>query len=364
MPEPKRDQQSEFLTRRRHRLAVIGDLTADVSHHLNNLATSVFGSAGLIERAAERDEPTGEHIDALRRAARAIGQATRALQRFAINEPHRRSPVRFDTLVTEIAQMVRLPAAVRLSVTPSPLPSATVLGSEPDLRHLVAAMLLVAREATESRGAIELTLRQQHPNCTFSVVADPDASGGAMSEPFWGSSHCLRVLDSIAAEHGAELTRETAPGSLSVTIPLLQDNPEPRHAPTPGPDEGRGSLVLLQIRNDQTRSLLSTALSGTGFSVVACPTREAAFQTIRRAAGDGRTPGAIVIEGPLPPSEPLTSAGVPVVMIAETPADGAIPAPGSLAAVLTKPYKMADFVRTIAGVIHSHQVPNPPEAKG
>ncbi|MCC5787914.1 MAG: hypothetical protein JJU33_14565 [Phycisphaerales bacterium] len=367
MPESNpREPKSDRLGRRRHRCAVIGDLTGDVAHHINNLATSVLGSASLVERSIERAEPTAEHIDAIRQAARAIGRATAALQHFALHELDAHASVRFDTLVDEVAQMLRLPATVRLISPPeSPV---SVLGSDADLRHLVAAMLLIAREATEARGEIRIGLAQESGRCVLRITPRPEAPGGSMVEPLWGSEHSLAVIRDIAREHAAELTEGPAQGELALDIPTFAQDPSRTGPQTPGPETGGGSLILLQIQDGQTRSLLATALAGTGFKVMPCSTHADAERTLKEALGAGRTPGAIVLEHartlPGALERALATPPAPVVLItdprrAEPPMDRS-----ALAAVLTRPYKMADLVSTLAEVINDRKDPNPPEANG
>lgn len=358
-----RDDQGDLFLRRRHRLGVIGDLTADLAHHLNNLATSVMGSAGLIERAVERADTSGDHLDSLRRAARAIGDATRTLQNFAVREPGPHAPVRLDTLVAEVAPMLRLPASVRL-ITPQNTTPIAVLGSAGDLRHIVATMLLIAREATESRGEIEITLALAGDRCTLDVQARPDAAGGAMVEPFWGSPVSMRVIRSIAADHSAALTHGETPGSTTLQLPALSREQTPGAIPAPGPDSGAGRVVLLQITDRQTRTLLATALSGTGFRVMQASTPDDAERIAAEAGGRNDAPGALVVEhaGPLP--EGLQKLGAPVVWIRDPAATPETQQPPTLAAVLTRPYKMIDLVRTLTGVVNDSKDPHPPEAKG
>ena len=367
MPETNpREPQTDRPERRRHRLAVIGDLTADLAHHLNNLATSVLGSASLVERSIERAEPAAEHIDTLRQAARSIGRATAALQNFAFNEPEAHAPVRFDTLVDEVAHMLRLPATVRLiSTAQSPV---SVLGSDADLRHLVAAMLLIAREATEARGEIRIGLAEERGRCVLRITPRPEAPGGTMVEPLWGSEHSLAVIRQIAREHGAELTEGSAQGELAIEIPTFADDPSRTRPQTPGPDTGGGSLILLQIQDGQTRSLLTTALAGTGFTVMPCSTHADAERTLKETLDAGRTPGAIVLEddGTLPAILELAPpiSPVPVVLITDQRGTEATVDRAALAAVLTRPYKMADLVRVLAGVINDRKDPISPEANG
>ncbi|TVS08975.1 MAG: hypothetical protein EA423_00680 [Phycisphaerales bacterium] len=367
MPETNpREPQTDRPERRRHRLAVIGDLTADLAHHLNNLATSVLGSASLVERSIECDGPAAEHLDAIRQAARSIGRATAALQNFALHEPNAHAPVRFDTLVDEVAHMLRLPATVRL-ISPARSP-VSVLGSDADLRHLVAAMLLVAREATEARGEIRIGLDEESGRCVLRITPRPEAPGGSVVEPLWGSEHSLAVIRQIAREHAAELTEGPAQGELALEIPTFAEDPSRTRPQTPGPDTGGGSLVLLQIRDARTRSLLATALAGTGFEVVQCSTHADAERTLTETLGAGRAPGAIVLEhdGTLPAildrAPPVPP--VPVVLITDPRGAGPTVDRAALAAVLTRPYRMADLVRVLAGVINDRKAPISPEANG
>lgn len=354
-----RDDHSDRFLRRRHRLGVIGDLTADLAHHLNNLATSVMGTAGLIERSVERSDAAGEHLDSLRRAARAIGEATRTLQNFAVREPGPHAPVRFDALVAEVAQMLHLPASVRLMQAQQPTDPITVLGSAADLRHLVATMLLIAREATEARGEIEILLTTDAERCTLTIEARPDVAGSAMAEPFWGSAGSMRVIGSIATDHGARLTNGSDPGCTSIELPVLTCELTPT---SPGPDAGGGNLVLLQISDRQTRSLLASALAGTGFRVMQASTPDDAERIIVEAKTRKEFPGALVIEhaGPLPST--LHELGAPVVLIRDPDLPSEPQQSPRLAAVLTRPYKMVDLVRTLTGVVNDRKGPHTPEA--
>ncbi len=296
--EAQRRLDTESLLRRRaeealrhaQRLDALGQLAGGVAHDFNNLLTVVSNSAELLRHlvpaAAQRPE-----LMAILRAADAGAKLTRRLLAFSRNQALQPEPVRLQTAIPGMLDLLRTTAGKSVSISVDIAPDTPAI--EVDAAELEMALINLvanARDAMHRAGRLEIHVRRAQSGegparhslaCAVISVSD---NGEGMSpevldrvfEPFYttkppgsGTGLGLSQVYGFCTQAGGEVAVEStlhAGTTVKMFVPATEKIPAAPEARA----RGRSALparVLLVEDNRELSSTLASTLEKSGCSV-------------------------------------------------------------------------------------------------
>jgi two-component system, OmpR family, sensor histidine kinase BaeS len=213
-------------------------LLADTSHELRTPLTTVRGNLDLLERdlpPSERTDILAETREEVDRIARLVRDLLLLAESDSGELQLERVPLRLDLLTRDVVG--RSPGGERVRVQAEPV---MVLGDDERLRQLVGNLVQNAvRHATDSDGAVTVTVRRKPPDAVLEVEDDgpglpPEALervfdrfyrvDRARSRSHGGSGLGLAIVRHVAEEHGGRAwannrTDGSSGARFSVTLP-------------------------------------------------------------------------------------------------------------------------------------------------
>ncbi|MDR3739074.1 MAG: histidine kinase dimerization/phospho-acceptor domain-containing protein [Terracidiphilus sp.] len=224
------------------KFAGLGQLAANVTHHLNNPLTVVLGYASLLEETIPPDAAERKGVESILTEARRMRSTLESLSRIARTPSDQRAAISVSELLTDMEQLHRselLQRSIdfRLSVAPS-LPR--VVCSAQQLRQAVLHCLQYSIAAVENRGSSSSpdepkTIRLE-ATCEGRLVQILVAHSGP------GFLNPERAFDPFTP---AQMIGETAGLGLSLCATILRDHNGRASA---GNLEPRGAAIILELR--------------------------------------------------------------------------------------------------------------------
>ena len=216
------------------RLATVGSLTSSVVHELNNPLFAILALVEFLLRDAERGTKAHQRLELIQSTGLGMKDSTRALLDFAREQPGPLEPVALDEAVESVVELFRLTAAakdVELSQRIEGVPM-HVLGRRDELRQLLLALLLNAKQALPRGGTVAIELSRVGADAILRVADDgpgvPAELGDRAFEPFVSTRDGalglgLAVARAVARRHGGELGLESSSaGAVFVArLPLV-----------------------------------------------------------------------------------------------------------------------------------------------
>lgn len=244
-------------------LEVLGRLGSGLVHDMNNLLAISQACAELLDDSLRRpidDRATAEMRECVRDLRTTVerGRELNAqLLRLARRQPPETAELDFSALVEEALALARRTFGRKVQVAQGIQSGIRVVGSHAELLRAVMNLLLNARDAMPSGGALTISLRGDRetesagPDRAPAVVrlriadtgAGMDAETAArLFEPLFttktaGTGLGLSTVRRVVAEHGGRVRCESAPGrgtAFEVVLPCAFDDGA-MHAPTTKP---------------------------------------------------------------------------------------------------------------------------------
>ncbi|MDR3727414.1 MAG: histidine kinase dimerization/phospho-acceptor domain-containing protein [Terracidiphilus sp.] len=222
--------------------AGLGQLAANVTHHLNNPLTVVLGYASLLEETIPPDAPERKGIESILTEARRMRSTLESLSRVARTPSDQRAAISVAELLADMEQLHRselLQRSIdfRLSIAPS-LPR--VLCSAQQLRQAVLHCLQYSIAAVEKRGPASSpeepkTIRLEATSEGHLVQILVAHSGPGFLNP-------ERAFDPFTP---AQAVGETAGLGLSLCATILRDHNGRASAVNLEP---RGAAIILELQ--------------------------------------------------------------------------------------------------------------------
>jgi signal transduction histidine kinase len=216
------------------RLATVGSLTSSVVHELNNPLFAILALVEFLLRDAEPGTKPHQRLELIQSTGLGMKESTRALLDFAREPSGSLEPVALDETVESVVALFRLTAAakdVELAPRIDGVPM-HVLGRRDELRQLLLALLLNAKQALPSGGAVSIDLSRSGADAVLRVADDGPGVAAELGErafePFVSTRDGalglgLAVARAIARRHGGELALEpSSAGAVFVArLPLV-----------------------------------------------------------------------------------------------------------------------------------------------
>jgi PAS domain S-box-containing protein len=295
------------------KMEAIGQLTAGMAHDFNNLLQVINGNLELALRALAANHAASGPIERARRAAMRAGKLTQQLLTFARKQRLAPKRVNLNTLVVEFSELlVRTlgdKVELRLDLKPG-LPSCTL-----DPVHLEMALLNVlsnARDAMPDGGHVTVAtmlLRDeevagaQGMHCGHDVVLCVKDTGHGMApevrrraaEPFFttkgpGTGLGLAMVHGFVQQSHGRLEIDSAPGAGTTVRMIFAVADRQAHeaqgetAAPPVAGSSKQPCILVAEDNDDVRELAESVLAGSGYTVLAAPSGEAALALLENGA--------------------------------------------------------------------------------
>jgi signal transduction histidine kinase len=221
--------------------AGLGQLAANVTHHLNNPLTVILGYASLLEETVPQDAHERRGVESILIEARRMRATLESLTRISRTQADRLSAISVAELLADMEQLHRsefLERSIefRLSIAPA-LPR--VLCSAQQLRQAVLHCLQYSIAAVESQGPAS------DPEASKTIRLEASSEGRvvqilvAHSGP--GFLNPERAFDPFAH---AQAVGETAGLGLSLCATILRDH---NGRPSAVNLEPRGAAIILEL---------------------------------------------------------------------------------------------------------------------
>jgi signal transduction histidine kinase len=222
--------------------AGLGQLAANVTHHLNNPLTVVLGYASLLEETIPPDAHERKGIESILTEARRMRSTIESLSRIARTPTDQRAAISVAELLADMAQLHRsdlLERSIdfRLSVAPS-LPR--VLCSAQQLRQAVLHCLQYSIAAVENRGAAYAA--QEPKTIRLEATSEGNLVQILVAHSGPGFLNPDRAFDPFTP---AQSVGETAGLGLSLCATILRDHNGRASAVNLEPC---GAAIILELR--------------------------------------------------------------------------------------------------------------------
>lgn len=308
--------RAERTQREAHRLESLGLFAGGMAHDVNNLLAALVGNLDLALLDADPRSTVARHLREIAGIAERATDLTKQLLEFSGQATPELAPVSMTELITQVRQIlsVTLPDRVRLVVDqPIGVPMPEIEGDASRLRQVVGNLVINAAEAipVDAHGEVRLIL--DVVTLTAEQVAgggDPSLRGGPLTpgdyvrlsvaddgvgiepgllsrifDPFFSTKFTgrglgLAALLGIVRGHRGALRVESAPGQGTRFELYFPTRAPLALVPANGPvlaRLGKGRLLVVDDEA-QVRRVLTTALSGAGFDVIAASAGNAALE--------------------------------------------------------------------------------------
>ncbi len=371
---------------RASKLESIGVLAGGIAHDFNNLLSIVMGNLSLAAMECEESSPAAQRLREGERALLRARDLTQQLLTFAKGGDPVRSAVPLADVVREAAQFslhgssVRCEYAIAQDLRPAD-------ADKGQIGQVVQNLVINAVQAMPGGGQIRLGL-VNHSLAEGEVVTLPagdylrleiaDSGRGIapehlarIFEPFFttkefGSGLGLATVYSVIKKHRGHIAVESTQGvgtTFRIWIPAAR--PEPvRPTVAAGTFEPLKGRVLFMDDEEPIRMMTKTLLERLGLEVDVASDGDAAVQAYAAARGNGRPYDVVVFDLTVPGGMGGADAMREILKMDPT-AKGIVSSGYSSDPVMAnfhahgfrgsvpKPYRMADFSRTLREVLNS-----------
>ncbi len=308
-------RQREDQLRQAQKMEAVGRLAGGIAHDFNNLLTAIVGYSDLLHETLEND-PRGEEVLEIRRAADRATQLTRQLLAFSRKQVLQPVDLDAQEVVLSLASLLRrligehLRLETRLTGT-----AVWVHVDRGQLEQVIINLAVNARDAMPNGGVLTITVGTVGPTDRLppalegaleppvAVISIEDTGVGMdahtvarLFEPFFttkevgqGTGLGLATVYGIVRQSGGEIRVESSPGSgtaFHIFLPLVA-RPAAVAATRVGDQPARGGdETLLLIEDDPAvRRLTGSVLRGLGYHVIEAATGQAALMAARQHTG-------------------------------------------------------------------------------
>ena len=226
------------------RTAVLGELTAALTHQLNQPIGAILMNAEEIQRMLESAKPDLEDVraavgDIILDDLRAT-ETIKGLRNFFCKSEVEKIPLRLGDVVAEVVRMVRSDSLLRnVSLSfDAPVEWMRVVGDRIQLQQVILNLVLNAFDAVSEKGDLrEVSISMSADKDQIRVAVRDSGSGidplaiEHIFEPFFstkpdGMGMGLAIARSIVKAHGGQISARRNPdrgSTFEITLPVLQE---------------------------------------------------------------------------------------------------------------------------------------------
>lgn len=288
------------------RMDSVGLLAGGIAHDLNNLLTVIGGFTERAQDLWQAGKPMDNSLELVHEASTRAAQLTSQLLGFARQQMSRPEPIDLNALCADLHSMLRSVVPTDIEIIMLSKATRNALVDPAQIEQVLLNLVLNARDAIASKGSITIGTRDTNLE-TEDLVGHLDVAAGAYTElfvtdtgtglendvasrafePFYttkgssGSGLGLAVCFGIVKQHKGHIALDTIPGKGATFHLYLPSTPRPSVQPlsTAINDERTGGHEKILVVEDENlvRSMLTEALSNSGYSITVCASAEEAL---------------------------------------------------------------------------------------
>jgi two-component system, cell cycle sensor histidine kinase and response regulator CckA len=372
-----KELELESQLRQSQKLEALGQLAGGVAHDFNNVLAAISGYAQLLHEDFAADDSRRHDLEEILKAAQRATGITRQLLAFSQYQVPAAARLDLVEVVHDLSRMLRalLPATIVLRVSPEPGDSPIeVLADRGQLEQVVMNLAVNGRDAMPSGGTLSLDVRSgTTPDAAHTAVLEVRDTGTGMSpdvqshvfEPFFttkepgrGTGLGLATVYGIVRQHAGSIEIASALGegtTVTVRLPMAVPGVEPVAATAEQVERHSGGRVLVVEDEAQVRDVASRFLRRAGYEVVTAADASSALGLLKLG-----TPFDLLLTDSAMPGmrgEDLASElarlqpGLPVILMSGYADPARLPAAGTVAGFLQKPFTMPSLLAEVRRVI-------------
>ncbi|MCZ7684672.1 MAG: PAS domain S-box protein [Sandaracinaceae bacterium] len=370
--------KAEQRLQQAQRMEAIGRLAGGIAHDFNNLLTVILTGADMLVATGADEGAAGEHLDAIREAARRGAAVTRQLLALSRHAPAAPSALDVSARIRRMVPMLRRLLGETVAIEVSLATDLPIVRMDTgQLDQIVLNLACNGRDAMPRGGTLRLATRAEDLDGAAHVLITVTDTGLGMDEetrarifePFFttkppeiGTGLGLATVYGIVAQNGGRIDLESEPGRgtcFRAWLPAHRDaeavDAAPRRASAREP---LGAFILLVEDERQVRRLLRRALEVEGHVVLEAASGEEALELVRTS---GETFDLLVSDVVLPAmSGPELAARLceelpelRIVLMSGYGQEAAGRRVGANIALIAKPFTPAELVETIDALLRA-----------
>jgi signal transduction histidine kinase/DNA-binding response OmpR family regulator len=366
----RKRREAELKLVHAEKLEALGTFAGGIAHDINNILTSIWGHAQLLEMWFP-DSPGSESVRGIMGGCRRARDMARQILLFGRRQDPVKQPVHLEELVEETFKLLRVwaPASVRME---SEMASAAppVLGDSGQLLQVLVNLCTNAVHAMqEGGGLLKIRLDRVSDGWMRLEVSDtgtgiPASTLPRIFEPFFttkgpdkGTGLGLSVVHGIVRNHRGTIDVRSTVGrgtSFTIELPVQVPSGEDRSPEVDGMPRGRGERILVVDDEPAIAEILSHLLQILGYRCLAFSRPREALDEFRRDPGswsalisDFTMPGLTGKELALEIHK--IDPNLPVLLTSgyEAFEEGEDTGPSHIAAFVPKPFQTGDIARLL-----------------
>lgn len=310
--ELRREEQ----LRQAQKMEAVGRLAGGVAHDFNNLLTAISGYTGLLlDRYSDPADPTHRDLAQIQKAGERAAGLTRQLLAFSRKQVLQPEVIDLNETVADMDSMLRRLLGEDIDIRTHLAPGlGRVLADRGQLEQVILNLAVNARDAMPGGGRLTIETKnvrldeayagqrvEVQPGCYVRLAVCDTGAGISpdvlpyLFEPFFstkgehGTGLGLATVHGIVKQSGGHVDVSSEAGhgtTFYIYLPRLQDNPDDLQ---PGPAQsgvlGGRETVLVVEDEQQVRELVSRALRGQGYTVLAAAAPETSLALAAVHAG-------------------------------------------------------------------------------
>jgi len=361
------------------KLEAIGTLAGGISHDINNILSSIWGHAQILEMRRSVPERDQESLQGILAACRRARDLVRQILSFSRKTPLEASNIRIGDIVQETATLLKatLPASVLMDCCIDP--DVPGVKADPNQMHQVLMNLCTnashAMSADGGRLSIRVTTVETSQGRMVRCQVSDTGSGipenvlPRIFEPFFttkgpgkGTGLGLSVVHGIVRNHGGSITVQSDVGkgtTFTIDLPaVIGSESDSAVAIDRGLPTGDLQNILVVDDEEAVSDVLCQLLDILGYRPTACQDPRAALDLFRK---DPRVWSAVITDRTMPGLSGEALAGalhdlrpdLPIIMSSGYEGDirtGDLRKKG-VSALLPKPFQASDLATTLRRIL-------------
>jgi signal transduction histidine kinase/ActR/RegA family two-component response regulator len=377
----EREQRSEQLKR----LEGLGLLAGGVAHDFNNLLTAILGNAGMAARKLPAASPLHAELSNIESAASTAAEMCKQLLTYAGHSGGRETLLDLNNIALDMLQILDVSLGDKTTLSKDFSPGELwVSGDRGQLQQVILNLLTNASDAltggdgvitvrtgkTTREEAIAMGTRFSHtiPSGALPFLEIQDTGAGMdettiaqIFEPFFTTKNAghgigLAAVHGICASHRAGISIRSKPGTgttFTVVFPRAAVAPSSKDAELA--DGVAGARVLVVDDEEIIRVVCESALTMAGYRAATTGSGRRAVELCDASPSFDLVVLDLNMPG-LNGRQTLTSLrevghDFPVVMISAFDIDGIIEASDAPVSFLKKPFRPAELVAVVEGML-------------
>ena len=196
----KQLQDTDNQLRQIQKMEAVGRLAGGVAHDFNNMLGAILGYAELALQEIDGEQPLGEYLEEIRKAARRSADLTRQLLAFARKQTITPTPLDLNEVVSGMIKMLRRLIGEDVTLHWKPANHVdTAMMDTAQLDQILANLVVNARDAIGSGGVVTIETENVALDDTYCALHE-----GAVPGPY---------VAPIVSDNGCGMDRITRAGS-------------------------------------------------------------------------------------------------------------------------------------------------------